>query len=257
MNPKISVQLLRHATLIIHIGKQKLLVDPMLASKGELDPVQNCGNNIRIPMVDLPLEKDALQKILSEVDAIVVTHLHRDHWDLAAQTLINKDKLIFCQPSDLDKIKKQGFTNVTPIDQQLIWKDIKIFRTKGKHGSGEIGQKMGEVSGFVFASKQQSVYLAGDTIWCDDVNEALKEHQPTAIIVNAGGAQFLSGGPITMTPEDIRQVYAKQPNAKIIAVHMDTVNHCFVKRTALRKALQENNLVSKVIIPFDGDLIPL
>ncbi|MEO8771929.1 MAG: MBL fold metallo-hydrolase [Ferruginibacter sp.] len=252
-----NIRLLRHATLLINIGKIKMMVDPMLSAKDEMDPVQNCGNDIRIPMVDLPVDKTALNKMLDEVDAVVITHTHRDHWDLAAQNLINKNKLIFCQPSDAEKIRSQGFLNVKPIDTNIRLGEITISRTHGQHGTGEIGKKMGEVSDFVFSTGKKNIYVAGDTIWCRDVEDALNKYKPNVIVVNAGAAKFLSGDPITMTPQDIIKVYEKSPKAKLIAVHMDAVNHCFVKRTDLQKAIFETKLLGKLLIPLDGEVIEL
>lgn len=202
MNSKI--RLLRHATLVIEINNLKILVDPMLSSKDKMDPVQNCGNDIRIPMVGLPINKTELDQLLNEVDAVIVTHLHRDHWDVAAQNLIHKSKTIFCQPGDSVKLTEQGFKNVIPIQSNLSWKRITIHRTPGQHGTGDIGKKMGEVSGFILASAQNSIYVAGDTIWCNEVEETLTNFNPEVIVVNAGGAKFLSGDPITMTPDHPR-----------------------------------------------------
>jgi L-ascorbate metabolism protein UlaG (beta-lactamase superfamily) len=255
MIKKPTVQLLRHATLLIEINSKKILVDPMLSLKDEMDPVTNSSNSIRIPMTELPFRFDELLRLLNEIDAVVITHLHRDHWDLAAQKFINKNKLIFCQPTDMAKISEQGFTNIKPIEKSLNWEGIEINRTGGKHGTGAIGQKMGEVSGFVFQHQNDSIYVAGDTIWCDEVEKALSEYKPKTTIVNAGAAQFLTGGPITMTPEDIITVNEKFPNTKIIAVHMDTVNHCHVKRTDLTKVLSEKNKINAVIIPKDGEVV--
>ncbi|MCK9402823.1 MAG: MBL fold metallo-hydrolase [Chitinophagaceae bacterium] len=256
-NKQNSIQLIRHATVLIKINNLTFLIDPMLSSKNGLDPIQNCGNDIRFPMVELPVNNEELDKMLSEADAIVITHTHRDHWDTTAQKLIDKNKTIFCQPNDYEKIKDQGFRNVTSIDSKSDWKGILISRTKGQHGTGEIGKKMGDVSGFVFKHGKESVYVAGDTIWCEDVAKALLIHKPKTIILNAGGAKFLTGDPITMTPADIQKVYEQLPKTKIIAVHMDTVNHCFIKRTDLAKALSEMNLESKVLIPKDGELIKI
>jgi len=254
---KFKIRLLRHATLIIEINGKKILVDPMLSAKDKLDPVQNCGNELRFPMVELPVNDSELSQILSEVDAVVVTHTHRDHWDVAAQHLIDKNKLIFCQPNDNAKIKEQGFKNIQPVVSSFDWNGITINRTNGKHGTGEIGKKMGEVSGFVFSYKKESLYVAGDTIWCDDVEKALTEHKPKITILNAGGAKFLTGDPITMTPNDIVNVYEKLPQTKIIAVHMDTVNHCLIKRKNLLDALIERGLESKIRIPNDGETITI
>ncbi|MVM35869.1 hypothetical protein GO755_37990 [Spirosoma sp. HMF4905] len=47
-----SIQLLRHATLVIQLGPNKLLIDPMLSAKGALKPVKNARTSDRIPMVD-------------------------------------------------------------------------------------------------------------------------------------------------------------------------------------------------------------
>jgi L-ascorbate metabolism protein UlaG (beta-lactamase superfamily) len=254
---KNSIRLLRHATLIIQFDNFSVMVDPMLSSKNEMDPVQNCGNETRIPMTDLPIRKGELETVLNEVDAIAVTHIHRDHWDGAAQKLISKEKLILCQPADEGKIREQGFVNVMTINDQATIKGIVISRTNGQHGTGEIGKKMGTVSGFVLSNRQLSIYIAGDTTYCDDVEAALKKHKPDVTILNAGGAQFLTGGPITMTPVDIKKVSEALPTTRIIAVHMDTVNHCFIKRSDLQKSLSEMQLQKKVAIPVDGEFIEI
>ena len=257
MKVKNTIQLLRHATLYIQIAGLKLLIDPMLSSKEAMDPVQNCGNEKRIPMVDLPITKEDLNTMLKEADAVFVTHTHRDHWDLAAQQSIDKNKPVFCQPADEVKIKEQGFTNVTAIDNKIHWKGITIYRTRGQHGTGETGRSMGVVSGFIFENGDQTIYVAGDTIWCNDVENALHQFKPMITVLNAGGAQFLTGDPITMTPDDIINVHEKLPGTKIIAVHMDTVNHCFIKRTDLVEALEKKGLQPEVIIPVDGEEIEI
>ena len=45
------------------------------------------------------------------------------------------------------------------------------------------------------------------------------------------------------------------PETKIVAVHMDAVNHCNIKRPDLRKAMDEKGI--KVEIPADGELVSL
>jgi L-ascorbate metabolism protein UlaG (beta-lactamase superfamily) len=114
---------------------------------------------------------------------------------------------------------------------------------------------MGEVSGFVFKYKNASIYLGGDTIWCEDVKNNLSEFKPPVTILNAGGTKFLTGDPITMVPDDIIEVQKQLPQTKIIAVHMDTVNHCFITRVDLLKALTKKSLSSEILIPEDGETI--
>lgn len=252
-----SVQLLRHATLLVHVGDQQWLVDPMLADRETMDPVQNASNTHRIPMVDLPLPATAIDALIAEADAIVVTHIHRDHWDAAARERIPKDKPIICQPADAETIRSQGFTQVTPVEDTLTRGSCVIHRTGGQHGTGETGKRMGTVSGFVLEAGAHRIYIAGDTIWCDEVKDALARHAPTTVVLNAGAAQFLTGDPITMTPADVIQVCRAVPQARVLAVHMDTVNHCLVRRTDLQQVLHENNLGRAVIIPQDGEVVTL
>ncbi len=245
-----SVQLWRHATLTIKVNGVTFLVDPMLSPKGSMDPVGNAGNDIRIPMVELPF---AVEQKVKEADAVIVTHTHRDHWDTVAQQTIDKSKRIFCQAPDYEKIKSLGFTDVSTIQYNANFKGVNIQRIGGQHGTGEIGARMGTVSGFVFEFKTQKLYVAGDTIWCPEVEQALLIHRPKVVIVNAGGAQFLTGDPITMNESDVNLV-SSVTDGTVVAVHMDTINHCKVTREILRKFVTEKKLTN-VVIPADGETL--
>src|SRR6478609_10626586 len=101
---KTSIRLLRHATMLVELNGVKFFIDPMLSPKNGMDPVKNAGNEIRIPMVDLPASSDEMTKIINEADAVIITHTHRDHWDAAAQNTIPKNKLLLVQPADEETI---------------------------------------------------------------------------------------------------------------------------------------------------------
>jgi len=229
----------------------------MLAQKEAMPPIENSDNDRRIPMTDFPFSDADQQRIIQQIDAVLVTHLHRDHWDQAARDILPKDTLLFCQPEDYDTLQGQGFNRIHSIDHRLIWGKLRIHRTDGRHGTGEIGQAMGPVSGFVFQYGDHTVYLAGDTIWCPEVQHALNLWQPDWTIVNAGGAQFTEGDPITMTDNDLYEVAQTNPTTHIIAVHMDTINHCHLTREQLREALQGKGISDRIWIPEDGEVIPL
>jgi L-ascorbate metabolism protein UlaG (beta-lactamase superfamily) len=250
---KNEYRLLRNATLVLKINELTILVDPMLSAKDAMDTIQNAANNKRIPMVALPVSENELNGILKSLDAVLITHTHRDHWDMAAQTLIDKQLQVFCQPADTEKIKSQGFVNVTQITDEINFKGISITRTGGHHGTGEIEEMMGEVSGFVLKDQQETVYIAGDTIWCEEVKNALDKYQPQLIIVNSGAPKFLTGGPITMTAADVINVHRALPGARVVAVHLEAVNHCTIDRADLKNALATADIgKDKVFVPEDG-----
>jgi len=250
-----QVQLIRHATLRVSIGGHTFLVDPMLSEKDAMDPIQNAGNDLRIPMVALPFSP---HEILKDVDAIFVTHTHRDHWDTAATEFIPKTMPIFCQTEDEAKFKEWGYTDVRPLATEARFNDLKINRTAGQHGTGEIGRKMAPVSGFVLRhSGEPTIYIAGDTISCPEVESSLALHHPEIVVLNTGAAQFTTGDPITMTALDVARVCRTAPDARIIAVHMETINHCLLRRDELDRELKNYRLRERVHIPADGEIAQL
>jgi L-ascorbate metabolism protein UlaG (beta-lactamase superfamily) len=254
----IQIDLIRHATLVIRLDDIVLLVDPMLSRAGAMAPVANAADQRRIPLVDLPLDDHALQQLMTAINGVLVTHTHRDHWDAQAIALLPKTTPLLCQPPDAESLRLAGFTSVLPIASVIAWRGLTITRTDGQHGTGLIGQQMGPASGFVVQQYgSPTLYIAGDTIWCAEVAAALQQHRPAVTIVNAGAAQFLTGDPITMTAEDVGQVCRALPSSQVIAVHMETINHCYLSRAGLRAWLDQAELSAQVRIPADGERIAL
>ena len=228
-----------------------VLVDPMLGDVGANPPVPNSPNPRPNPLVPLPRPAPAL---IGGVNAVVITHTHRDHFDDAAASIVPKHLPLICQPEDEAKFQGLGFASVRPVTGVLEWEGIEIHRTGGRHGVGEVGRRMAPVSGFVLrASRERTLYVAGDTIWCPEVEEALRRHAPAVTVVNAGAAQFLEGGPITMTAEDVIEVARRAPGTNVIAVHMEAINHCVLTRAALASSVAAAGLSDRVWIPRDGE----
>jgi len=247
-----KIQLLRHATLIVTIDGKKILVDPMLSQAEVMPPIANSPNSHRNPLVDLNIELDFQQ----DIDGVLLTHTHRDHFDDAAAERIPLNKLILCQPEDENKLKNLGFFKIYPINDKLCWKGIDIQRTGGQHGTGEIAAQMAPVSGYVLqAEGEPSLYIAGDSIYCEVVSSVINKYQPNLMIVNAGGARFNCGDPITMTAEDVAKVCRQATKTQIIAVHMEAINHCIESRDALRTFLNLEGITDQVVIPMDGEIL--
>jgi L-ascorbate metabolism protein UlaG (beta-lactamase superfamily) len=250
------ISFVRHATFVFESGGQRMMVDPMLAAAGATGPVADTPNQRRNPLVGLPFGDEGTVTLLEETDVVLVTHLHNDHWDDRARDLIPRQTPILCQPEDWDDISASGFRRVTPVQDDLKWDGLGLTRTGGRHGTGEIRDLMGPVSGFVVRSEgSPTVYVAGDTVYCPEVAEALDAHKPDVVVVNAGAARFLEGDPITMTAEDVARVCRAAPDALVVAVHMEAINHCLLTRDELREKLQSEGLVGRVEIPADGETL--
>lgn len=194
-------------------------------------------------------------KKITDIDAILITHLHFDHFDVEAKKILPKNLPLFCQPQDELSIRKSGFNNVISIDKVHQWEGMKIYRVKGIHGTGLAGLLMGKVSGFVFEEhKGKKLYIAGDTVYNKVVETVFKDYQPDVTVVNSGEAKLIFGKPITMTKEDVLKV-ANLSNSKIVVVHLEAINHCSLKKTELNNYLNEKGVYQQVIVPKDGEIM--
>ncbi|MDF2067628.1 MBL fold metallo-hydrolase [Bacillus sp. Cr_A10] len=248
-----NIQLIRNATIIIEYAGKKFLIDPMLAEKGTYPPFPNSPrqdqNN---PLMDLPTSID---KIISDIDAVIVTHLHLDHWDEDAKKALPKNIKLFIQnEEDAREIRNAGFVNVEVLREDTVFEGIQLIKTKGEHGRGEILKLAGLVCGIVLKHpKEKTLYVAGDTVWYDAVQEVIDSQKPEIVVVNAGDNQFLQGGSLVMGKDDVYEVVKAVPNAKIIAVHMEAVNHWTLSREELRYFIKEKGISSNVLVPNDGE----
>lgn len=243
-----EIQLIRNATLRIKYRNQLILIDPYLAAKHTLPSFSGKSPN---PLVELPCSPKA---VINDVEFVVISHLHTDHFDLTAQSLLPKELPIYCQPGDEDKIEAKGFEKVTAITDSKRWRDITISRTKGQHGKGDVLSLMGNVSGFVFqAEHEPTIYWAGDTIWYDEINRVIEQFQPEIIITHSCGAVWGDSGPIVMDAEQTITVCQAAPSSTIIATHMEALDHATVSRAALRTYADKAGINrDKLLIPLDG-----
>jgi L-ascorbate metabolism protein UlaG (beta-lactamase superfamily) len=246
--------LIRSATLRVKVAGHTLLIDPQLDPAGARDAVPDTPNPRPSPLVDLPEPAEA---VVAGLDAVLVTHLHRDHFDGTARALLPHDLPLFCQPHDAERLHADGFTDARPVHAEATLGDLLIARTDGRHGTGELGESLGPVSGFVLhAPDEPSLYIAGDTILCDEVRAAIAEHRPAAIVVNASAARFNHGDPIVMDNDDVVAL-ARETGARIVAVHFETVSHSTETRADLRERLRLEGLADRVSVPEDGSEVPL
>ncbi len=257
----VDVQLIRNATVKLDFSGTTFLVDPMLSAKGEFPGFPDTyRSELRNPLVDLPF---SAKDVLDSVDAVVVTHTHTDHWDEAAQKAIPKNLPVFTQnEADAKMIRSQGFKDVRVLEGSTTFNGVTLSKTGGQHGTDlwfadpARSEAMGPVMGVVFtAPKAKTVYVAGDTVWRPEVDEALEQHKPEVVILNTGSA-LMSGfeqHPIIMGKQDVLQATKSVPNAAIVAVHMDVVNHMSLSRKVLREFVQEKKIQDRVMIPEDGE----
>jgi L-ascorbate metabolism protein UlaG (beta-lactamase superfamily) len=254
------IRQIRNATIVIEFGGKRFLVDPWLAPKDTYPGYAGCMNDhIRNPTAPLVVAMDEIVN----VDAVVLTHSHPDHWDDFAAENIRKDIPFFVQHfGDREVIRAAGFTDVRILTGNPEFEGVKLKKVPGQHGSDAVIQAaydlLQEVCGVVFSHpKEKTLYLAGDTIWNQYVEANIAEYKPDVIILNAGDAQIPNYGNIIMNKEEVVQVCRAAPAATIVASHMESVNHAMTTRAELREHLARNNLTDRVLVPEDGEICTL
>jgi len=257
---QVQLQQIRNATVKITYAGTTFLIDPMLSKKGTYPGFEKTyRSELRNPLVDLPM---SVEDVLAGVDAVIVTHTHLDHWDDAAQEALPKDIPLFAQnQADATLIRTQGFTDVRVLSDKAEFGGVKLNKTGGQHGTDEmfavpeVATFLGDAMGVVFeAPGHKTLYLVGDTIWRDEVDQALEQYAPEVIVINAGYATMSDYyGSIIMGKEDVLRAAKAKPDATIVATHMDAINHMAQTRVELREFVQKNGVADRVEVPEDGE----
>lgn len=257
----VRFQQIRNATVKLEYAGTTFLVDPMLAEQGAYPGFQGTYNSHRRnPLVELPLPLADVIK----ADAVIVTHTHPDHWDDAARKAIPKNLPIFAQnDEDADSIRKDGFTDVRVLGAATEFRGTRLRKTGGQHGTDAMmaspfGKRLGEVSGVVLERPgYRTTYIAGDTVWTKDVEQAIRTHRPDVILLNTGYARVLGmDGSIIMGKEDLLRAHRLAPGAKVVGIHMEAVNHATQSRQELRDFIRAQGMDPRqVLVPADGEAI--
>jgi L-ascorbate metabolism protein UlaG (beta-lactamase superfamily) len=244
-----KLQIIRNATMRIEYAGRKFVTDPYLAAKHTRPSYTGKSPN---PLVELPIPA---KEVIEGAEMALISHLHSDHFDPAAQELLPKELEIICQAGDEERLQGMGFRRVTPVQESLDWHGITIRRVAGQHGSGEVLKDMGEASGFVLqAESEPSVYWVGDTILSDEVKEAIQTWRPEIIITHSCGAVWGQGVLILMDAIQTVAVCQSAPWATVVAVHMEALDHATVTRKELRSYATEEGIdPEQLLIPADGE----
>jgi L-ascorbate metabolism protein UlaG (beta-lactamase superfamily) len=237
----------------------------MLSGKGELAPFARFRHKPQNnPTVPLP---DNAQQFLEKVTHCLITHSqtfgiralqHTDHLDAPGEAFLKKNNIpVVCRKQDADYLKKYGINVETTLNpwqpKQLLGGEITAV--PAQHGHGWVHFMMANGVGFhLQLPGEPSIYITGDTIYSDDVARALTELKPDITVFPAGSASLDVGGPILMPLEEILKFIQDAPR-KVIANHLEALNHCPTTRSHLKQELEKRGLLAKTFIPLDGETI--
>ncbi|MBZ0316698.1 MAG: MBL fold metallo-hydrolase [Anaerolineae bacterium] len=253
-----KLQLIRNATLRLQYAGHVILIDPDLAPAFSRRSFTGRSPN---PMVELPIPID---QILHDVEFVVVSHLHQDHFDTVAYEVVPKHLPLICQPGDETFIHEKGFQDVMPLESSYTWQGIQFKRIGGHHGTGEVETIMKNVMGMMIQARgEPTIYWAGDTILCDEVRQAISDYAPDVIVTHSCGAMWPdSAGERWLIVMDADQTIETcriaPPHTMIIATHMEALDHATTTRGDLRKAAELAGILpQRLAVPSDGEILTI
>jgi L-ascorbate metabolism protein UlaG (beta-lactamase superfamily) len=149
MNPDTATYV-GHATVLLDLDGTRLLTDPVLRPR--IGPLVRHG----------PLPPPHLT---AGVDAVLISHLHHDHADLASLRRLGREVPLLVPPGSRDFFERHGFGSLTelgPGESRPIG-NLTVIAVEADHDGGRRrGASDVEPIGFLIDGSR-SVYFAGDT----------------------------------------------------------------------------------------------
>lgn len=249
---------IRNATIVLTYKGNHILVDPMLAEQGALPRLRYLGKGQKNPLVSLP---SIFSELSNSIQYALITHCqkgHFDHLDRKGVSYLRKKGIeVFAHEKDERHLQNLGL-NTKSLKKNLKnnFFDGTIELINARHGIGGISFLMEHGVGyFVRMPECPSLYIMGDTVLTDEIKKFIQRERPDFIVAPTGMAQFDIGKPILLTEKEIIEL-SKISSGKIIANHMEALDHCRINRQKLREIIADNSL-QNILIPMDGETIEL
>ncbi|GAB3180421.1 L-ascorbate metabolism protein UlaG (beta-lactamase superfamily) [Micromonospora palomenae] len=211
-----------HASAMIEIEGRKVLVDPVWSDR--CSPSAAVGprrlHQPPVRLADLP-----------PVDAILISHDHYDHLDMATvQELTRRQSAPFLVPLGVGAhLDRWG----VPAERivELDWSErhrvsgLDIIATAAQHFSGRGLRRDGTLwSSWVIAGAHRRVFYTGDSGYFDGYAEIGAEHGPFDVTLMQIGAYDRAWPAIHMFPEEAVSAHLDLRGGLFLPVHWATFN---------------------------------
>jgi L-ascorbate metabolism protein UlaG (beta-lactamase superfamily) len=196
-----------HGTALVELDGVRLLTDPLLRNR-----VAHLRRRVPPPAADA----------LSGLDAVLLTHLHRDHLDLPSLRQVARRVPIIVPRGGGRLLLRRGFHAVREIavGEEIAVGALTVQATEARHhgGRGVIGAH-GPALGFVIAGTRR-IYHAGDTDLFDGMRAIGAAGLDLALVPIWGWGSRL--GPGHLDPEGAARALALLEPRQAIPIHWGT-----------------------------------
>lgn len=215
------------AALLLEIGPIRILTDPVFDPPGGSYHF-GYGTSSR-KLTGPALGADELGKI----DAILLSHdQHEDNLDRAGRALLPRAKEVLTTFAGAKRLGNNAI-GLRAWQSRMVKSasfEINVTAVPARHGSLGSHLIVGETTGFVLewpGQKHGALYVSGDTVWFNGINEIARRFQIGTAILHIGKAGFPVTGPIHFTfnaQEALRAIKVLNPRT-IIPIHYEGWKH--------------------------------
>jgi L-ascorbate metabolism protein UlaG (beta-lactamase superfamily) len=196
-----------NATTLLQLGPFTLLTDPNFLHRGQR---AHLGYGLRSKRLTEP----ALQPTqLPALDAILLSHMHGDHWDRIATRSLPKETPVVTTPEAARCLDRRGFTGTADLRPWQTHElssgttTLRITSVPGVHGPGPVDRLLPQVMGSVLELVRGGVagdtvtwrgYISGDTLYRPFLGEVLDRCGPLDVLIPHLGGTRIAGILLTM-----------------------------------------------------------
>jgi len=257
--PEIQMRWLGGPSLLITFNDLTLLTDPMLG-QGENAFIMADPNEMfdlkKGPNVKTHSRLTKLPKFdLKELDLILLSHAHEDHFDQAAQEKLNRSLPVLLPAQDHKKVQDYGFNNLfslKPGDERTYPAGkgtLSITAVPADHSENEkllplLGHGLGYFIKFKQGNWQRSVYWSGDSMPTKRVMDFVKALGPVDVFIPNMGRVGTTGplGQFSLGAKEAALMANALGAEKILPIHHSTYNLYLEPISELAKQAEQNQL---------------
>ncbi|MDQ4011222.1 MAG: MBL fold metallo-hydrolase [Actinomycetota bacterium] len=195
--PPGSLTFVGTATTVLRLGGFTLLTDPNFLHRGQ-------RAYLGYGLTSKRLTEPALQPDrLPPLDAVLLSHLHGDHFDRIAKRGLPKDVPVITTPQAARKLDRWGFGRCTGL---RTWHEhrfergteqLRVTAVPAVHGPGLLDRLLPQVMGSVIELEQAGtvtlrLYVTGDTLYRQHLGEIRRRFPDIdAMVVHLGGTRIM------------------------------------------------------------------
>ena len=262
--PAGSLYFIGTATTLIRYGDITVLTDPNFLHRGQRAYLGRVLSAKRLTEPALSVEQ------LPALDAVVLSHLHGDHWDRNAQRGLDHDLPIITTPHAAKRLQLRGFPRSVGLRtwgaQDLVIGAIRLRVTSmpGRHAPAPVRRLLPPVMGSMLefgplsGHVQLRLYLSGDTLLIDDLRQIPGRFPDIdAAVLHLGGTTLPGGLMVTMDAVQGADLMQLVDAGIAIPIHFDDYGLFKSPLSDFRAETTRRGVVDQVRFVDRGDTVTL